>query len=267
MAKRYPGASLQLLGPQTQRRITSHDIVCIHTMVGSLAGTDTFFEAGGFSGTESHLGNGGDGSSIQWQDLLFMADANLDGNPRIISIENADTGAPFPKWSGSDVPAFSPAQVERLVDQLVWLCSPAAHSLCPADWDCRRSGIPARFIQDSKPGRRGIGVHRQGIDGNFPKEGPLRGRVAGGERWSTSRGKACPGDRRIRQLVEVIIPRVQKALDAQKPSEAEPSNPTTRGRALVAQGLAEWAKVPSSRVAVRTMRAAIAAALKAGPKS
>jgi hypothetical protein len=233
-------------------------------MVGSLLGTDAMFDRDRFGGTESHWGVGGDGACIQWQDMAFSADANLDGWRRVLSIENADTGAPFPKWTGSDVPAFSPAQVERLVDLLVWLCSKEAHADCPADWTCHKVGIPARFIQDSKPGRRGIAVHRQGIDGNFPTTGILRGRVAGGERWSSSRGKACPGDRRIKQTVQVLIPRVQKALAA---NAAPPNNPTTRGRALVAQGLAEWAKVPSSRVAVRAMRMAVAAALKAGPKS
>lgn len=217
MAKRYPGASYQPLGRQTESRMTSHDIICIHTMVGTLSGTDSMFEQDGYGGTESHFGTGGDGACIQWQDLAYSADANLDGGHRVISIENADIGAPFPRWTGSNVPRFSAPQAERLVDLLAWLCSKEAHAACPPTWKCHKVGIPARFVEDSKPGRRGIAVHRQGIDGNFPTDGPLRGRVPGGERWSTSTGKACPGDRRILQTASEIIPALQKRLIAGEP--------------------------------------------------
>jgi hypothetical protein len=211
VAKRYPGASFELLGTQAESRMTSHDIICVHTMVGTLAGTDAMFEHDGFGGTESHFGTGGDGACIQWQDLAYSADANLDGWARIISIENADMGAPFPTWGGSDVPRFSEPQADRLTDLLRWLCSVEAHADCPASWTCHREGIPAQFIPDSKPGRRGIGVHRQGCDGNFPAPPSIyAGRVPGGEKWSSALGKVCPGDRRIDQLVNEIIPNLQE---------------------------------------------------------
>jgi hypothetical protein len=59
---------------------------------------------------------------------------------------------------------------------------------------------------DSKPFSRGIAYHRQGIDGNF---GPFQfpGRVSGGEVWTETFGKVCPGDRRITTLLNRIIPR------------------------------------------------------------
>ena len=63
--------------------------------------------------------------------------------------------------------------------------------------------IPCRAVLDSKPGRRGVGHHRLGID-------PWR--VSAGELWSTARGKACPGDRRIAQLPDVIAA-AQRLLD------------------------------------------------------
>ena len=197
---RYPGASWDPLGPQTEPRIQAHDVACLHTMVGSLAGVSAYFHQGGYSGLESHFGLGHDGAVLQWQDCAFEADANYEGNHRVVSMETADTGPGFDAWSGSDVPAWTPAQVDAIVAWLLWVTSPETHAACPADWLCHQHGIPRVLSPDTLPTRRGIGYHRQGID-------PWR--KPGAERWSVSTGKVCPGDRRITQLVDVIIPRVQ----------------------------------------------------------
>jgi hypothetical protein len=188
------------LGPQTQPRMQAHDIFCIHTMVGSLAGTRNMFNGGGFSGTESHFGTGGNGEPVeQWQDLMYTADANLDGKYRVISVENADIGPGFTAWNTNDggaVPAFTPKQLEQLAQLMADTCKPSAHANCPSSWACHKDGIPLSLIPDSKPGRRGIGYHAQGVSGV--------GLVAGGERWSTSVGKVCPGKRRIAQIPGII---------------------------------------------------------------
>lgn len=218
MANRYPAADWEPLGPQTEDRMTSHDIICIHTMVGSLLGTDSMFKANGYGGTESHFGTGGNGERVlQWQDLAFSADANLNGWRRVISIENADKGPGFPTWSGSDVPAFTDVQVDQLVDLVAWLCSKEAHSACPATWKCHQVGIPAELIPDTLPGRRGIGYHRQGIDGNLPDM-----RVPGGEEWSENFGKICPADRRIAQIKGALIPRVQARFNPREDVDMTP---------------------------------------------
>jgi hypothetical protein len=177
-----------------------HDIICLHTMVGFLTSTDVMFKKNGFGGTESHFGVGGiwggdkaaklDGVVYQWQDTEFSADANLNGNRRLISIETADNAPKLAK----DIEPWTPKQCAAIIKLVAQLC--------------RKYDIPAVLIPDSKPGRRGIGFHRQGID-------PFR--VEGGEVWSSSRGKECPGDRRIAQLKSVIIPGVRKALAGDKP--------------------------------------------------
>jgi hypothetical protein len=197
MASRYPRAIWSPLGPQTQSRMTAHDILCLHTMVGSLSSTNNYFRQGGFSGTESHYGVGDatDPRILQWQDRAYRADANLDGNDRVISVETADTRGEFKAWSGSNVPAWTAWQLRVLAELVAWECSVAAHAACPASWACHRSGIPLVLIPDTKPGRRGVGYHRQGVD-------PWR--VSGGEKWSSSRGKVCPGDRRVAQVPAVI---------------------------------------------------------------
>lgn len=181
MATTYPGARWRPLGEQAQPRMTAHDIVCLHTMAGSLPGTDAMFHDRGYGGTESHFGLGAHGELVQWQDLAYSADANYHGSRRIISIETADMGPPFPRWSGSDVPAWTDDQLAALAELVAWLAD--------------RYDIPLELIEDSRPRQRGIGYHRQGID-------PWR--VPNGERWSKAAGKVCPGERRIAQIPGVI---------------------------------------------------------------
>jgi hypothetical protein len=178
---RMPGAIWRPLAASTSR-IVSYDILCAHTMVGSLAGTDSYFRQG--SGVNSHFGTGGDGTIYQWVDTAFRSGANLNGNHHIISIENADMGPGFAAWNtndGSAVPAFTPAQIEA--------------NAKIAAWANKEHGIPLELIPDAKPGRRGVGYHRQGVPGYM---------VAGAERWSNATGKVCPGNRRIAQIPQII---------------------------------------------------------------
>lgn len=157
------------------------EIGCLHTMVGSLWGTDAYFMKEGYGGTESHFGVGYDGQVIQWQDTLYQADANLNGNDRVISIETADKGPGFPAWTGSNVPAWTNAQVNAIARLLVWLN--------------KVHGIPLVLIPNTAESSEGIGYHRQGID-------PWRCSTC--ERWSTAYGKVCPGDRRVNQIPGII---------------------------------------------------------------
>lgn len=151
------------------------DVTCVHTIVGYQAG-----------GNAAHFTTGAGGSIVQARDTHYRSAANLNGNWRVIAIENEDHGAAYGSWSGSDVPRFTAAQVESIAKILAW--TNRAHN------------VPLTLIPDSKVGRRGIAYHRQGID-------PWR--VAGGELWTNYPGKVCPGDRRIAQLKNEIIPRAR----------------------------------------------------------
>jgi N-acetylmuramoyl-L-alanine amidase/Putative peptidoglycan binding domain len=192
----YPHADFRPLGQQTQALMKAHDIVCLHTMVGSLSGTDAFFKADGYGGTESHFGVGGNGTVYQWQDLEHTADANFKGNWHVISIETADIGPEFAKWDTNDgnaVPAWTDAQIEALANLVAWCC----HTY----------QIPLDLVPDAKPGRRGVGYHRQGVPGFM---------IAGAEQWSTATGKVCPGKRRIDQIPEVLGRARELAAQAQQ---------------------------------------------------
>lgn len=187
------------LGPgNPATRMARHDVICLHTMVGYLTSTDRMFKVDGYTGVESHFGVGGgwgpdkaadlDGVVYQWVDTDYRADANLQGNGRLISIETADNA---PK-SAAGIEPWTPAQVAAIIRLTAALC--------------KKYEIPAVLIPDSGPGRRGIGYHRLGID-------PWR--KAGTEKWSNARGKECPGDLRIAQISDTIIPGVKRVLAGQ----------------------------------------------------
>lgn len=196
MAVVYPDARWKPLGAQTEEPLTSHAIICVHTMVGYLSSTDPFFRyynGPGYDGVESHFGVGGkwgpdlganlDGAVWQWQDLDYRADANLEGNWHVISIETADNAPATP----DNIEAWTPAQLDALVELIVWLC--------------RRYDIPPTLIPDTQPERRGLAYHAQGAAEHVA-----------GEWWSNSHTKPCPAARRIAQFKTIIIPRVTARL-------------------------------------------------------
>lgn len=183
MAIVAPGAAWRPLSRTRSTRPLVYNIINVHTMVGTLSGCESWFSADGRP--YSHFGLGGSGALWQWQDLAYRAASDLEGNPYSISIETEDRGALFPAWSGSDVPHWTEAQVDKLVELLAWLCV--------------RFDIPPIVVPDSILGRRGGSYHRKGID-------PWR--VATGLLYSNAYAKACPGDRRIWQFENIVVPRV-----------------------------------------------------------
>lgn len=173
---RMPGTTW--VGEQSPRTpMTRYDALVEHTIVGYAPAH------------AAHFSTKADGTILQSRDTAYRSAACLDGNYRIIAIENEDTGPAFPRWTGSDVPPLTAAQVEANARILAW-----AH---------KEHGIPLQLCPDSRPASRGLAFHRQGIDGDF---GPYRfgGRVSGGEVWTSSFGKVCPGDNRIAQLPAIL---------------------------------------------------------------
>ena len=175
---RMPGAVSQ--GEHGSEAMSRHDIVCVHTIVGTVPAH------------AAHFSTAADGTIHQSRDTKFKSAANLNGNHRVIAIENEDRGPAFGDWDINDghaVPALTNKQVEAIAKILAW-----AH---------KEHGVPLQLCPDSTPTSKGLAYHRQGIDGNF---GPFKhpGRVSGGEQWSESFGKVCPGDRRIDQLPAIL---------------------------------------------------------------
>lgn len=200
---RYPGALWKPIS--ADYRSTSPltpDLLGLHTIVGSAAGTWSYFNTGsGGRGVYSHFLVHGKWSSADtdgevWQcaDTLYRAAANLNGNYRIISVETADNAPNDP----ADIEPWTMAQEAAIVDLMVWAY--------------RTHGIPLVLVPDSKPGRRGICYHKQGVD-------PFR--VAGGELWSTAYGKTCPTDARFSRI-PVLIARATAIVNGSSPAPVEP---------------------------------------------
>src|SRR5690606_33111449 len=166
---RMPGAIWQ--GEHGARLMARYDIVCVHTIVGYAPAH------------AAHFSVRGDGTVLQSRDTRYQSGANLEGNPRVIAIENEDHGPHFPTWSGSNVPALTPAQ-------------PAA-SAQACGWTTQSCGVPVRPSPNSPRGSRAGAYNEQGRDGNSTNG--WRGRVPGGETWTTAFGKVCPVVRRISQ--------------------------------------------------------------------
>lgn len=189
---KYPNAtwkpvSRYLSGGASASTMTEHNRLVLHTAVTS---ADSLYPTMSVPGTAtSHFYVDGAGKVEQYVDTSIRSSANLDGNHDCITVETWDG---YPAWSGSNVPDWTPEQVASLAELAAWV-----HNV---------HDIPLTQLPSSLPGTRGIGWHRLGIDGNFPV-GLLSGRKSGGEVWSSSTGKVCPGDRRIIQTVNVIIPR------------------------------------------------------------
>lgn len=206
---RMPGT--EWVGEQSPRvPMERYDIVCVHTIVGYAPAH------------AAHFSVRRDGHIFQSRDTAYRSAANLDGNHRVIAIENEDHGDPFPTWSGSNVPALTDAQVDANAQILRW-----AHE---------EHGIPLQLCPDSRPDSRGLAYHRQGIDGNFTDGYP--GRVPGGEVWTTSPGKVCPGQARIGQLPSILelaqeddMAQYSDQLDAIQAAVEKTLRLTERGRA------------------------------------
>lgn len=194
MMARMPGAVW--LGEHSPgRRIVRYDAVCVHTIVGYAPAH------------AAHFSVKADGTILQSRDTVFQSGANLEGNHRIIAIENEDHGSAFGSWNihdGHAVPGFTEEQREANAKIIAW-----AHET---------HGIPIKACPNSRPSSRGVAYHRQGIKGNWSGY-EYGGWVSGGEIWTTSPGKVCPGDRRIKETLEIIIPRAREIAGGDDMSE------------------------------------------------
>jgi len=133
-------------------------------------------------GTVAHFYVRKDGTICQQIDTRYRAGTAYMGNRRLIGVETQ---------GGLRSPNSEP-WTDAQLDALARLCA----------WAHATHGIPLTAMPNSLPTSRGIGPHRLGIDGNFSHVHP--GRVAGGEVWSRSLGKICPGDVKIAQIPEII---------------------------------------------------------------
>jgi hypothetical protein len=116
------------------------------------------------------------GPGYQFIDLDLQCWATAAGNTTLPAFESQGgvNGAQTEPWTGN--------QIELAAQILAHL-----H---------KTEGTPLQLMPNSLPGSKGLAPHRWGIS-------PWR--VLGGEVWSSSNGKVCPGDAKVAQLPLIVL--------------------------------------------------------------
>lgn len=173
----FPGAVTDRMRPEYRTPMTRYDAVVFHVAV-----SEALYPSYA-PGTHGHGYVRRNGVFAQQIDTKYRAGTCFQGNYRVLGIETQG-GVINPNGE-----PWTDEQVETLARFAAW--ANEVH------------GIPLQLMTDSKPGTRGIGYHRLGIDGNWGAYA-YGGRVSGGELWSKNRGKICPGDAKIAQIPQII---------------------------------------------------------------
>lgn len=168
--------------------------VCLHVAVSEGSSLFGYFNQKG--NPTSHFYVRRDGTIEQYVDTKYRAPANLDGNSSLISFESQGG------VKNVDTEPWTAAQVEAFAECIAWLN--------------KVEGVPLVQMTNSKPTSVGIGYHKLGVD-------PYR--VSGGEKWSSSYGKVCPGAGKIKQIPGIIA-RAKQLAGGTPPSKPDvPSKP------------------------------------------
>lgn len=189
----YPGAIRKNLN-RSKVRMTPVRIN-LHTAVADTVSLARAFQDGPFS----HFFVREDGQVEQYQDTLYRAGADYNGNPNTVSVETWDPGAAA--FLNGKSPAWTEAQLVSLVKLCDWLMK-------------EHPSIPRTLAKDNMPGptSQGLSWHRLGVPGYCDPSGIL---------YSTKYRKSCPGDTRIAQIKNRIWPELAGAPQV-------PSLPTLR---------------------------------------
>lgn len=216
--KKFPGAKQRPISTNfTNRKRERTRAVILHTTA-SLSDSMYGWFNNPKADASSHLHVDLKGRIEQYVDMDKIAWTSGEGNATTVGVETAGTGNE--KWT--------PAQVKALVKIIRWMA--------------KEYGIPMRKMSSSRSNVRGVGTHRLGVDGNFPTTGDQRGRLQRaskglGEKWSSSKGKACPGNLRqgqwnaivrAAQTHRVVVPTVGRAGAACYRSKATGTKNLTR---------------------------------------
>lgn len=180
------------LGPETEPAITP-TVLIFHTMVGYLKSTESMFKAGGYSGVESTFGVGGPWDGADLDGVVWQwQDIHFQADAQFAGNDYANSIETSD--GGNPNHPWSDKQVKALTDLLVW-------------W-CKSTGNPCKLV--AHPTDKGVGYHRQFLV------------------WNTEHHD-CPGDVRLKQLLEVIIPNAQKILGGEKPGPFRPQHWLKKG--------------------------------------
>lgn len=162
------------------------------------------------------------GHAEQYADFDQAVSGVKDDNGSVLTWESWDGLLPATNRSpdgsfGPNDRGWTDEQVERIIDIVAWMVSAL--------------GIPARWMDWTN--ERGHAPHRLGVRN---PGGAVRTNT-GPASWTKWNGKECPGDKRVVQLRDVIIPSAQRLAPLLASGSARPLPP---GRVDVAAARARY---------------------------
>ena len=215
-----PGAVQRLIPHANTEnvRATVRNRINFHTAVSDASSLYPYFSQPG--NPCSHFYVAEHGTVEQYIDTAFFSAADYQGNDATISIESWDGHGRV--WTTGQPPAWTAAQVAALKALSTWI----THT---------HRTIPLRLATDSRVGEssRGLSWHRLGVESSPPFRPGYR--VDGGQYYSTSVGKTCPGDARIAQIPGILaaIPPVPIQLPVQEDKMVVILNKATNAAIIV----------------------------------
>lgn len=178
----YPGAKKRLIPKWNKVAITRHRRMNLHVAVSNAASIYSMFSNS--NSACSHFYVNRNGEVEQYIDTAFRSASDMNGNDSTISVETAGG------VSNVNGEQWTDAQVEALAK--LW------------KWARDTHGIRNQVAKNTQTNENseGLSWHRLGVEGNFSGRGGIleTSYKPGGIKYSSARGKECPGDAKILQV-------------------------------------------------------------------
>ena len=177
---RYPDAVWRpppgmYVGPVRQKT----DLIIWHVDAGNANSLYGWWNQSGSGQNGSHFFVKTDGTVEQYAPIDRIVWTSGNGSIRSVGIET----------QGYAAGEWTPAQRAALIKLTRWLCSTL--------------GVPMVMAPNSKLTSRGIAWHRQGVPATQAQKAAKVSQT-GGELWSSSVGKVCPGPDREKQIPHMV---------------------------------------------------------------
>lgn len=182
----YPGAKKRLIPKWNKVRIARHRRMNLHVAVSEAESLYGMFSRS--NNACSHFYVAKDGTVEQYIDTAYRSGADMNGNDSTISVETQG-GVRNPEGE-----PWTAAQVKALT--ALWKWARDTHKI---------TNQLAKNTQ-TNANSEGLSWHRLGVEGNFAgRKGILSiSYKPGGIKFSSARGKICPGDAKILQIPGIV---------------------------------------------------------------
>lgn len=206
----YPNATIKLIPRWNAVKIARWRRMNLHVAVSEASSLYSMFSRS--NSACSHFYVAKDGTVEQYIDTKYRSASDMQGNDSTISVETAGG------VNNADGEPWTKAQVEALTK--LWKWARDTHNI---------KNQVAKNTQTNE-NSAGLSWHRLGVEGNFAgRPGILSSSYKpGGIKYSSARGKICPGDAKILQIPAIWAAAngdVGDVKPAGKPSKPAPSKP------------------------------------------